>query len=117
MPHRGRLSTAQFSRTFADGRTLTHRWFTLRVLLPDPHERVAATTWGIAVGRRMAGTHVERNRLRRRVAAAIREVDASCSEWVVVQLRREGIEAPAKALGLAIGDRLARDRKQRCTGA
>jgi RNase P protein component len=114
MAQQGRLTTTEVARVFDEGRALNHRWFTLRILsAPGSGE---ATRWGIAVGKRMAGNSVERNRLRRRVAAATGFVDAPSGLLIVVQLRRVGSGIAPVPLGAAISDRLKRELARPCTG-
>jgi ribonuclease P protein component len=115
MAQKGRLSTREFSRAFDEGQVLGHRWFTLRLVLPSEAVPGESTRWGIAVGKRLGGGAVARNRLRRRVAAAVRGIEPECAVQVVVQLKREGIDVPAVALSQAIGQRLRRELSRQCT--
>jgi ribonuclease P protein component len=114
MAHKGRLTTVELAKVFDEGQALNHRWFTLRVLYPpDPAPMIR---WGIAVGKRLAGGGVERNRLRRRVSASTRMVDVEHPAWVVVQLRREGSTIGPLQMAQAIRDRLQREFARQCTG-
>lgn len=114
MAHRGRLTRQEFARVFADGGRLQHRLITIRKL-PAPPEGSGAR-WGIAVGKRLAPSSVERNRLRRRIAAAIRGVEHAPAAWLVVQLKPEGRGASVQELQDAIERVLRRDGRKACSG-
>jgi ribonuclease P protein component len=63
----------------------------------------------------LGGGAVARNRLRRRIAAAVRGIAPVCPVQVVVQLKREGIDVPVAELSQAIGQRLGRELSRQCT--
>ena len=106
MAHRNRLSTSQFAAVFDRGSRHNHKWFTLRVLPVESDGERGSTgrvLWGFAVGKRLASSSVERNRLRRRLRAAVAGLESPCDAWVVVQLRARGREASQSELRSAIG--------------
>ena len=113
MAHRGRLSTREFGQVFEQGETASHKWFTLRVLSAPECARVR---WGIAVGKRMAPSSVDRNRLKRRLRAAVDAVPPVSDAWVVVQLKARGADAHVSELSRAIEARLSTMGLSRCSG-
>ena len=110
MAHRNRLNSREFDAVFESGQRLGHKWFTLRVLtLSEGSDD--ETRWGFAVGKRLARSSVERNRLRRRLREAVRPLVMPGAAWCVVQLRTEGVAARPVELREAIAKALARKGK------
>lgn len=112
MAHRGRLSTREFGEVFKHGETMSHKWFTLRVL---PIEECDQARWGIAVGKRMAPSSVDRNRLKRRLRAAVDTVVPCGGAWIVVQLKARGAEVSVADLSQAIEGRLSEMGMVQCS--
>jgi len=93
--HLGRLRKGrEFDRVYAEGTVIGGPLFVVR----GKRSGGSGTRWGFAVGKKLAPKAVVRNRVRRRLRAAARAVDAPRGMDVVLTARPKVLDAPFQLL-------------------
>jgi ribonuclease P protein component len=94
----------EFDSAYSQGTVLSGPLLTIRY---SPNES-GVTRWGFAVGKRLAKDSVDRNRIRRRLREAARQLAVAEGHDIIVTARLGSLEASFADLRRLLAARLAR---------